>query len=98
MDALGIARVGEKIRTDFRIETVAYAGGGLGGGVKDPSPRNGENCCIKMISFPTTIFLQQPFQKVVNNLICLLHFHHKFSRFSQNCQNRLCFASKCAKI
>ena len=47
-------------------------------------PRNGKDCCRKMMLLPKALFLATSFPKIVKNAIFLLTFYQSFSRFSQN--------------
>ena len=62
-----------------------------------PPPRNRKNCCRKMVLFPKGLFVATTFPKLAKNSIFLLNFYQKFSKFSQNFPNNLCFSSKRAK-
>ena len=53
-------------------------------GVKSTPPRNGKNCCRKMMLFQKALFIVTKFPKLVKNSIFLWNFHQNFSKFSQN--------------
>ena len=64
------------------------------GGAGESSPRNGKNCCRKMMLFPNVLFLVRTFPELVKNSIFLLNFHQQLSKFSQEFHSNICFSSK----
>ena len=61
-------------------------------------PRNGKNCCRKMILFPKALFLATTFRKIVKNSIFQLNFYQKFSKISQNFPTIRVFRPNARKI
>ena len=63
-----------------------------------PPPRNGKNCCRKMMLFPKVLFLATTFPKIVKNSMFLLNFYQKFSKISQNFPTIRVFRPNARKI
>ena len=64
-------------------------------------PRNGKNCCRKMVLFPKALFLVTNFRKKIKNKNKKFKFSKEFSsknyKIFSKFPNNLCFSSKRAK-
>ena len=65
---------------------------------RERSPRNGKNCCRKMMLFPKALFLATTFPKIDKNSIFLMNFFKKFQNFLKNYPNNYAFRQNALKL
>ena len=73
-----------KYNADKISRNILCIGAAMGKHRERPPPRNGKNCCRKMMLFPKALFVAITFPKIVKNSIFLLNFYQNFSNISQN--------------